>query len=93
MIGTAITSRFATSASRLPRLSRDRSHAGVLHLVFDRRWDILIGSKELKEIESSQKHEDERDERRFYSQGKNIRRHLGLQMDIDRHCHGSDESG
>ena len=49
--------------------------------------------KELKQIQSSQKHEDQRDERRFYSQGKNSRRHLGLQMDIDCHCHVYDESG
>lgn len=65
----------------------------VLHLVSDHRWNIFIGSKELKEIQSSQKHEDQRDERRFYSQGKNIRRHRGLQMDIDRYCHVYDESG
>jgi hypothetical protein len=37
----------------------------------------------LKEIQSGQQHEDQRDERRLDAQGKNIRRHIGLQMDID----------
>jgi len=37
----------------------------------------LIGSQELKEIQSRQKHEDQRDERMLDSQRKNIRRYVG----------------
>src|SRR6476619_4990415 len=53
----------------------------------------LLGSIKLKEIQSRQKHDEQRDERRFYSQRKNACRHFRLQMDIDRHRHVDDEAG